>query len=913
MAEDLEFRVEGLELLAPAEQRQLFLEWNSTERDYPKDRCLHELIEDQATRTPDAVAVTFEGTQLTYVELDRRANQLAHFLQGLGVGPEVLVGICVERSLAMIVALLGILKAGGAYVPLDPSYPSERLAWMAEDARVKVLLTEDRLLPRVPADAAVRVCLDRDWARIGQEREDRPVGGSRPEQLAYVIFTSGSTGRPKGAMNTHQGICNRLLWMQEAYRLGAVDRVLQKTPLSFDVSVWELFWPLITGARLVVARPSGHQDPDYLVQLIQDQALTTMHCVPSMLGALVEAEGLEACTSLRQMICSGEALSVELSERFFRRCAFAALHNLYGPTEASVDVTAWTCERGTPPRSIPIGRPIANCRIHLLDRELRPVPIGAVGELYIAGTGLGRGYLHQPGLTAEKFVPDPFSIQPGARLYKSGDLARYRNDGAIEYLGRVDHQVKIRGFRIELGEIEAVLLRHPAVRETVIVAREDTPGEKRLVAYLASSGEQAPSTSELRAHLQKQLPEYMVPSAFVTLEALPLSPSGKIDRRALPVPGDARPRLSHEWVSPRDAFELELVRLWEGLFGIHPIGVTDDFFELGGNSLLALRLMAQIEMRQARALPLSALFHRPTIEQFAALLRQGGLPEPWSPLVTLHRGTRPPLFLVHPIGGNVFCYVELAHLLGEDQQVYGIQAQGLDGQQEPLGSVAQMAAFYVGVIRGVQPQGPYFLAGWSFGGAVVYEMAQLLRSQGQKVALLGLIEARPTHAATRGRMREASRDFDPEVLSFWFTVIMGRTLGTEIEGTLEEFSGLGPDARIELILRKLRPLGYVIEEGGLTQLRIAFRLFSTHMRALSGCVPEAYPDRLTLLRARDQVIPRPHRPLPPPWAWEELAPKIENHEIPGTHFEVLRPHNVAALAACLRGCLERAQKESAGV
>ncbi|HEX7240969.1 MAG TPA: amino acid adenylation domain-containing protein, partial [Longimicrobiaceae bacterium] len=522
-----------LPLLAPAERAQLLEEWGSAAADFPVGETVGGLFEAQAARTPDAVALVFEGARLTYRELDARADALAHRLRALGVGPETRVGVCAERSFELVTALLGVLKAGGAYVPLDPSYPAERLAYILEDSAVPVLLAQERTAERVEGYGGEVVLVDGDLAGAG-------VGGAEvtPDHLAYVIYTSGSTGRPKGAMNAHRGVVNRLRWMQERYALAPGDVVLQKTPFSFDVSVWEFFWPLMTGARLVLARPEGHRDPEYLSELIEREGVTTLHFVPSMLQAFLEAGEPERCGSVRRVVCSGEALSPEVAGRFHGRLPGAELHNLYGPTEAAVDVTYHACVPGE--ATIPIGRPVANTRIHVLDPWMGPVPAGVPGELYIGGVQVGRGYHGRPELTAERFVPDPFSTEAGARLYRTGDRARWLATGEVEYLGRTDHQVKVRGFRIEPGEIESVLLRDPRVRECAVVAREDAPGDRRLVAYLVPADGEAPDADALRAVLHAAVPEYMVPSAFVLLDALPLTPSGKTDRRALPAPGGAR-------------------------------------------------------------------------------------------------------------------------------------------------------------------------------------------------------------------------------------------------------------------------------------------------------------------------------------------------------------------------------------
>ncbi len=618
-------RLSALPLLTESERRQILVEWNDTRTDYPDTSCLHELFESQVERSPDAVAVVFQEERLTYRELNRRADRLARRLKALGVGPDVLAGICAERSVEMVVGLLGILKAGGAYVPLDPTYPKERLAFMLEDAHVPVLLTQRRLVEGLPRHVATVVCLDEDVPIIGEESARNPVSGAVAENLAYVIYTSGSTGRPKGVMITHRGICNRLRWMQGAYHLTEADRVLQKTPLSFDVSVWEVFWPLLTGARLVVAKPGGHLDPAYLLKLISDQGITTLHFVPSMLRVFLEERGLDACHSVRRVICSGEPLTVALQERFFERLA-AELHNLYGPTEASIDVTCWSCTRTGGRQTVPIGRPIANTQIYILDSHVCPVPVGIAGELHIGSVGLARGYLNQPALTAEKFIPDPFSNAAGARIYRTGDLARYLRDGTVEFLGRMDGQVKVGGCRIELKEIEAVLDRHPAVREAVVVARDDLPGGRGLVAYVLPQPESAPTARELRSVLKRLLPDYMVPAAFVLVDTLPLMPNGKLDTRALPSVEAARPEVAEAYVAPRNRVEALLADAWAQALGIDKVGVHDNYFELGGASLQILLIVAKVNAEGLHLSP-EMFLQYPTIAELAEITPANPTPE----------------------------------------------------------------------------------------------------------------------------------------------------------------------------------------------------------------------------------------------------------------------------------------------
>ncbi|HEX8092018.1 MAG TPA: amino acid adenylation domain-containing protein, partial [Blastocatellia bacterium] len=614
-------RISDLSLLTKPEVDQLLVEWNDTGADYPHRACLHALFEAQVIQSPHAWAVVFEGHRLTYAELNERANQLARHLRDLGAGPDVAVGIYCERSLSMVIGLLAILKAGSAYLPLDPSYPKERLSFMVENARVRMVLVEDESQAVPVSGKAQVVCLRRVSEFIKGEDKENLRTEVDEENLAYVIYTSGSTGRPKGSMVTHWGICNRLLWAQQQYPIGPNDRVLQKTPFSFDVSVWEFFWPLITGACLVVARPDGHKDPSYLVDLIVNEHITTIHFVPSMLRQILEQENVSTCFSLRRVICSGEALPYELQEAFRSRLN-ASLLNLYGPTEASIDVTYWECKEHER-RVVPIGSPIANTRIYILDQNLHLVPPGITGELHIAGVGLARGYIHGPDLTAERFIPNPFGCEPGSRLYKTGDLARHLPDGSIEYLGRLDFQVKIKGFRIELEEIESKLKDHPLIRDAVVIARNDgeagkarPAAERRLVAYAVTDGGQPISIGEMRSHIKQALPEYMVPSAFVFLDGFPLTSSGKLDRLALPAPEGARPRLQGAFVAPRNSSEKTLADIWAGLLNLETVGIHDNFFELGGDSILSIQVVGRAN-QAGLSLTAKQLFQYQTIAELA--------------------------------------------------------------------------------------------------------------------------------------------------------------------------------------------------------------------------------------------------------------------------------------------------------
>jgi len=609
-------RLSQYSLLSDEDRDRILVEWNDTGVEYQRASCLHVLFEEQVARTPETPAVVFEGKQLSYGELNARANRLAHYLVKQGVRRETLVGISMERSLEMIVGLLGVLKSGAAYVPLDPSYPEERLAYMFDNAQVSVLLTQTDLAARMSAITGKIIYLDADGGEIDAESDTNPDVPISEDNLAYVIYTSGSTGRPKGAMNTHRAISNRLLWMQKQYQLTPADRVMQKTPFSFDVSVWEFFWPLITGARLVVARPEGHRDSRYLAELIKEQSITTMHFVPSMLRVFLEEAAIEGSPSLRQVMSSGEALTSDLVARFDQKFD-AKLHNLYGPTEAAVDVSYWECQaEGN--RAVPIGRPISNTQLYVLDPWMQPAAVGVVGELYIGGVAVGRGYWRSADLTAERFVPDPFSQEAGARLYRTGDLARYMVDGDIEYVGRIDSQVKIRGNRIELSEIEVALSQVPGVSEATVIVREDTPGDARIVGYVVREAGGETNSADVREQLRRRLPDYMVPAALVTLERMPLSPNGKIDRRALPAPDiGSQVRESTAYLEPQSELEKTIVQCWRELLNVERIGLNDDFFDLGGHSLLAAQFLSRLRDRVGIEVSLKTFFEASTVSGVA--------------------------------------------------------------------------------------------------------------------------------------------------------------------------------------------------------------------------------------------------------------------------------------------------------
>ncbi|WP_164000301.1 non-ribosomal peptide synthetase [Pyxidicoccus caerfyrddinensis] len=887
-------RVDSLPLLGEAERRRLLVEWNATEAPRPSEPHVHALFEAWAERTPDAVAVRAGDARLTYGALNRRANQLAHVLRGAGVGPDVPVALCVRRSLELAVGVLGILKAGGAYVPLDPAYPQGRLAMMLRASRAPLLLTQSTLLDVLPSDEVRTLCLDTETFTGASDANLPAMAG--PEALAYVIYTSGSTGVPKGVAMPHGPLLNLLHWQLGAFVLPRA-RTLQFSALSFDVSFQELFSTWEAGGELVLISEEQRLDARALLELMDRQEVERLFLPFVALQNLAEVADREARVPrrLREIITAGEQLRVTPAlRRFMKRLDGCVLHNQYGPTEChATTFLVLTGDAGAWPDLPSIGRPIANGRVHLLDEHLSPVPVGVPGELYIGGELLARGYLHRPELTPERFIPDPFSSRPGARLYRTGDFARYLPDGALEFLGRRDAQVKVRGYRIELAEVEAALAHHPALKDCVVEAREDGSGHKRLVGYVVGAGGPPPQAAELRAFLKERLPDYMVPGHFVPMDAFPLSPSGKVNRRALPAPEGSLHDSTRVRIAPRSALELQLVRAWEEVLGLHPVGIRDDFFELGGHSLLAVRLLGRIRELTGRALPVAALIQGATVEHVASLLRREQGPS--SPLVQLRGGTaKRPFFCIHPVGGTVLSYAELAHLLGPDQPFYGVQSPGLEGEAPPSESLEELAALYLKAVRAVQPRGPYLLGGWSMGGSLAFEMARQLESQGEEVGLLALID---TYAKAFPGGTVMPEWLEPARLGALFYRDLLRATGADLPCPEEELSRLAPDEALR-VLEEAGRKAAALPESGMQSLHTLRRVFESNLRAAWSYVPRPYAGTLLSFEASEAT--RPH-------GWESLARGgVEVHTLEGDHYALLRGPGVKALAALLRGALERA-------
>jgi amino acid adenylation domain-containing protein len=900
-------------LLQQSEREQIVVDWNDTAADYDNDHCIHQLFERQVDERPKAVALVYERLQLSYLELDERANQLAHYLKREGVGPDTVVAVCLERGIDLVVTLLGILKAGGAYLPLDASYPAERLRYMLADSEAKLLLTEAKLAELFEESPGVLYVerLVEQLTGESRERVQREVDG---DHLAYVIYTSGSTGQPKGVMVTQRGLVNYLHWATHAY--GLSDERKQRSgaalhsSISFDLSITSLWAPLVAGKSVVlVAEEHGLEG---LVKTLRDQGpfglikLTPSHLV--LLNQQLEAEELRDTAEV--VVLGGEGLASEQVEVWREQASQTRLINEYGPTETVVGCCVYEVQAETRrTRAIPIGRPIANTQLYVLDRSLEPVPVGVVGEIYIGGFGVARGYLRRPELTAEKFVPHPFA-EDGARLYRTGDLARYMADGNIDFLGRVDEQVKIRGYRIELGEIENALRASEGVKDAVVVV-EDGAGEKRLIGYVVAETEVTLQAERLRAQLREQLPDYMVPPVFMELEKLPLTANGKVDRRALPALGVPSPARTRTLTAPRNTLEIVIAKVWEELLGIAPIGITDNFFDLGGSSILAVRMIARIEKQLGKDIPLNSLFKGATIEHLAQVVSEDSGPQPWSPLVPIQPlGSKLPFFCVHAVGGRVLSFYLLARYLGQDQPFYGIEAAPLYEVEDQDLTIEQIAAQYVEAVRMFQPVGPYLLGGFSFGGSVAFEMACQLQKQGQQVALLAVMD---THSPLF--MNKLPQD-DEVYQLVGLAWVSARERGEYLELDPEVLRRLEPEERLNYFLKEVKAAGLAPQDVEIAQLRRFLVGYSARQRAQRKYSPDySFDGSLTLFRCEQEdaetmrMMERAGvdaNDLAYGWSGFCSGP-VHIHRVAGHHDRMCKEPYVQSLAAALHACLERAE------
>jgi amino acid adenylation domain-containing protein len=893
--------VSELPLFDEGELRRMLAEWNDTACEYPSGRCVQHLFEERVARAPEAVAVVFEDEQLSYGELNGRANRIARYLRKAGVGPETRVGVMLERGPSMIESVLGVLKAGGCYVPLDAQLPRERLAYMLEDAGAAVLLTERKPAEQLGDATGVRViCLDLVREQLAAESAENFESGATADNLAYVIYTSGSTGRPKGVMVEHRSLCNMAVAQADTFGLGAEDRVLQFASLSFDASIFEIVAALYAGAALcLVARETLLGGPDF-IRFLRERGVTFTLLPPSVLGVLPGAE----LPDLKTLCVGGAPCPAEVLARWSKARRF---FNLYGPTEATVYATAALCaDDGQPP---PIGRPIFNTQAYLLDADLKPVPVGAVGEIYLAGVGLARGYLNHPALTAERFIPNPFGNATGARLYRTGDLARYLPEGEIEFVGRVDSQLKIRGFRVELGEIESVLGVHPSVRQATVFEREAPNGEMRLAAYLLPREGEAPDVSELRDYLSERLPAYMIPSAFVFVNSFPLTVSGKIDARSLPQPIWTPAVRETGRAAPRNTREEALIEMWEGLLGTKGIGIRDNFFEFGGNSILMMQAIAQTNEAFDVNLPVAAFYESPTIEAIADIILKlwrapmleeasevfdANMQARPAPIFALQPvGSKPPFFCVHPVGGHLGDYRELAReLAAYDQPVYGLQAWGLDEDAEPSDRVEEMAASYAEAVLSVQPRGPFRLGGYCSGGVLALEVARELRRRGHEVSLLALLGAQP-NLANSAALDEIMPNFD-----LFSSVFFGDEL--KITLTHEALRPLGREERMEKIWEEFcRQSPVDSARLGKTIFRRLYKVYMANMRATANYTPRPFDGRVALFESAEQQAKHERGS-----DWEGFCRgPLERHRLEGNHITLMRRPHVRELAKRLNACL----------
>jgi len=871
---------------------------NNTQAHYPKDKALHHLIAERAAQIPDSVAVVFENRSLTFKQVNEAANKLAAHLLTFNIKTGDIIGLSIDRSPEMVIALLAILKTGAAYVPLDPEYPKDRVEFMMDDSSAKILLTSKKFKGHF-VSSAQEVLIEDAIDKFDNYSTADPETVITGDDLAYVLFTSGSTGKPKGVQIKHHNLVNFLLSMQKEPGLKASDNLLAVTTISFDIAGLEMFLPLLTGAKLIITDAITAKDGRALIDLVADHQITVMQATPYTWRVMLEA-GWETKFPLR-ILCGGEALPKDLINKLIARCS--ELWNMYGPTETTV----WsTVKHITNDEDISIGKPIDNTQVYILDEKLNNFTDGTIGEIYIGGDGVAKGYLNRPELTNERFVDDVFSGIPESKMYRTGDLGKIREDGEIVCLGRIDHQVKVRGYRIELEEIEQNLLKQDNVKQAVVIAREDTPGNPRLVGYMIINEQK--NDNDLRAQfdtwqrgLLDVLPEYMVPDDFVIMETIPITPNGKIDRKALPKPNYSNIQRTGEIVAPRTSNEKLVADIWTELMGLETISIFDNFFELGGRSLVAVKIMARLEQETGKRLPLATLFEHSTVERLAARLELDATSITWESLVLIKpNGTKMPLYIVHGAGLNVLLFNALAMNMDPEQPVYGLQAKGLNGIDEPLDVMEEIAANYIAEIVAKNPDGPYALAGYSLGGIIAYEMAKQLMAAGKEVKMLAMFD---TYA-------DLSTVNDPLLKKvFNKATLVLKQIGYSLVLLAED-----PKRTIEykslIIKRKFIKLFWKIAPAK-DEKKEGFFAYDNEIdeaseKALRNYILTPLPIAIELFRAKKRTFYMADFNF---LGWRPFAQKgVHVHEIPGEHNTIFAPPNDKEFAVVLQNCLDQVSK-----
>jgi amino acid adenylation domain-containing protein len=894
-----EQKIKKIPILTENENKVILGEWNATTVDFPREKCVHQLFEQQVLKTPDIIAIRDDRKAITYTELNEKANKLARYLHDSGALEGSLVSICMERSTDILVALLAVLKAGCTYIPLDPIYPKDRLALILEDGNPALMITEKKLLESLPETDTKNIFIEdyNAYKDYSGENADFTV---TPSTVAYLIYTSGSTGKPKGVQLEHFSVVNFLASMAKKPGITSEDIVLAVTTISFDIAGLEMYLPILYGASIFVASQETSMNPDLLIQKIEESKATILQATPVTFRMLNSAEWSGA--KGLKILCGGEAMPKELAYDLINKCG--ELWNMYGPTETTVwsTVEKVAINENDKIGYINLGKPIDNTFIYVLNTEFQPVPIGYPGELFIGGDGLARGYFNLPAMTQEKFLPDPFSNLPGARMYRTGDLVQQTEEGKLEFLNRVDSQVKIRGFRIELGEIESAISQFGTIKNNVTIVREDTPGDKKLVAYIIKEEEEV-DIAELRQFLKTKIPDYMVPSAFVFIDQFPLTPNGKIDRKVLPSPVEAAPQQTKSYIAPQTETEIKLAAIWSDVLKIKQIGADEDFFEIGGHSMVAVTLMVKIEKQMGVRLPLAILFDNSTIHDMAQLIDQKSERVSWGSLVPIRsKGSKKPLYLVHGAGLNLLLYTTIVAGLDPDQPVFGLQAKGLDGVDEPLYTIEEIAAYYNEEILKIDKSGSYALAGFSMGGQLAYEMAKQLVEAGHKVSFLGVFDTVSENVSDR------------HIPFFERYKLRIERLFNQVTWIIGTFLKKPANKKFEFVAQKWRSMkqkitkdDYKIKHEGASlgkQSELPKYLHKVHKAndiALNRYILPPYPGKLTLFRAMHQSF---YIKDPVKYGWEEYVKEMEILDIPGEHSTIFAPPNDVLFARALQKCLD---------